>query len=120
MAKSRQEMSMFQIIEKQKTEWGSVEWLHLQKKNESNMSVGFVNMDPNTHAKRHIHYGQEQMLFILEGEGYYVINGEKTDFEPGSVFVMPADCSHETFNTGQGTIRELLVSVCCPNGPGSR
>lgn len=97
--------------EREKTEWGSVEWIHLQKKNESNMSVGLVSMDPRTHAKRHIHYGQEQMLYVLEGEGYYIINDEKVEFGAGDCFVMPADCSHETFNTGDSTVTELLVSV---------
>ena len=44
------------------------------------MSVGLVTMFPHTRAKRHIHYGQEQMLYVLSGSGTYFINDEEIDF----------------------------------------
>lgn len=98
---------------KQKTEWGYIEWIHMadDSADKGVMSVGLVTMLPHTHAKRHIHYGQEQMLYVLEGNGTYLINDEEVRFSPGQFFVMETDVSHETINDSDGIIRELLVSV---------
>lgn len=102
---------MIKIEDRQQTEWGQVEWIKLPDESGSRMSVGLVTMLPHTRARRHIHYGQEQFLYVAEGEGTYYINDERHDFKPGSFFVMEADCSHETINDSDGVVQEILVSI---------
>ena len=97
----------------QKTEWGYVNWVHMADETDSRsaMSVGLITMYPHTRAKRHIHYGQEQMIYVLSGKGVYYINDVEYPFSAGDYFVMEADCSHETINDSDDNIAELLVSV---------
>lgn len=96
----------------QKTEWGQVAWLHTSDKNDlrQSMDVGITTISPGNRIRPHIHYGHEQMLYILSGEGYYYINGEKVDYKKGMHFYLPADAKHETIPTGEEDTRELMVS----------
>ena len=75
------------------------------------ITVGLITMFPHTCAKRHIHYGQEQVVYVISGSGRYVINDEERSFAPGDIVVMEADASHETINDSDEDIVELLVSV---------
>lgn len=106
----------------QKTEWGHISWLHAQKPNslEQSFSVGITYLLPGKRLERHIHYGIDQFLYILEGEGIYIINDEVKEFRKGMFFYLEADTSHETINTGTKPVREFMVShpVTYNNGIG--
>lgn len=96
----------------QEMEWGYIEWTHVKTENNprQNMNVGIVVILPGKHLAEHIHYGQEQMLYVLEGNGIYFINGERIDSVPGKMFYMEAGSSHEVYNPTNQPIKELLVS----------
>ena len=95
----------------QKTEWGYIEWLytHEESSSKQSMNVGIVVILPGKHQYRHIH-SDEQLLYILEGEGTYIINDEVTPLAKGRYVYMEAGTAHETVNTGIVPIKELLVS----------
>lgn len=96
----------------QKTEWGQVAWLHTSDQNDvrQGIDVGITTVLPGKRIRHHIHYGHEQMLFILHGEGYYMINGKRMEYKKGMHFYLPADSSHETIPTGEEPTQELMVS----------
>ena len=100
------------ILRVQKTEWGEIDWLWTGNKGDikRSFSVGITSVEPGKRLLKHIHYGLEQYIHILEGEGIYIINGEKKEFKKGMGFYIEADSSHETINTGDIAIRELMVS----------
>lgn len=99
------------LVKIQETEWGYIEWLHHQEKNSQySMNIGRTVILPGKHQIPHIHYGQEQMLYVLSGEGTYIINGESKDCVPGAIFYIEAGSTHETINNGTTPICELLVS----------
>lgn len=93
-------------------EWGYIDWKHVKSENNprQNMNIGIVVIEPGRHLAEHVHYGQEQLLYVLQGEGIYYINGERIASEPGQIFYMEAGSSHEVYNPTGGQIRELLVS----------
>jgi hypothetical protein len=52
------------------------------------------------HSGTHRHQGG-LALFVLEGEGYTVVNGERIDWEAGDLILLPitaGGCEHQHFN----------------------
>ncbi|WP_434132245.1 histidine kinase [Sporomusa sphaeroides] len=95
----------------QKTEWGYIEWMYIHEESNAtqSMNVGITVILPGKHQYPHIHT-DEQMLYILDGEGIYTINGNTMTLRKGMYIYMEAGTSHETVNTGTVPLRELLVS----------
>jgi quercetin dioxygenase-like cupin family protein/ligand-binding sensor protein len=92
-------------------DWGFIEFLSPPSNfDKSSLNVGITTLFAGKHFPHHIHYGHEQVIYIIEGEGVYIINGEVKRFSEGMLFHLPAEASHETFNTGDKAIRELFIS----------
>lgn len=95
----------------QKTEWGQINWLHTNNEDaQQSFNVGITSLLPGKRMLKHVHYGIEQFLYILEGEGIYYINGEKKNVKRDMYFYLKPDIVHETVNTGSGPLIELLIS----------
>ncbi|MGI6204388.1 MAG: histidine kinase [Anaerovoracaceae bacterium] len=103
---------MFETISRQETKWGRIDWIYLSEGQDArrNFNVGIVTINAGAHEERHVHYGHEQMLYTLAGNGIHYINGERKDFGPGDLFVMESETIHEEVNTGDVPVKELLVS----------
>jgi len=95
----------------QKTEWGHIEWLHKFKEDTaSSFSVGITSLLQGKRMLKHVHYGIEQFIYILEGEGIYYIDEEKKYICKDMCFYMKPDIVHETINTGSVPLKELVIS----------
>ncbi len=96
----------------QKKEWGQIRWLHIPDKSAVNqtINVGFTEIAPGKRQPHHVHYGQEQFIYIIEGEGLYIVNGKEQVYKAGMYLYMEPDCTHETVNQGEGVLKELLIS----------
>ncbi|WP_353095765.1 histidine kinase [Tissierella praeacuta] len=94
-------------------DWGSIEWIYEPDiKNSTNiMHIGISTILPGKRQKEHIHYGDEQLLYVLSGLGEQVIGKELSIKEPGSLYHIDAGSVHEAINTGEIPIKELLISV---------
>ena len=60
--------------------------------------------DIKVHSGRHRHQGGIQ-LFVLDGEGYTVVNGEKVDWEKWDLIILPVQpngCEHQHYNKHPG------------------
>jgi hypothetical protein len=52
------------------------------------------------HSGKH-HYQGGLAIFVVEGEGYPIVNGERTDWEAGDLIllpIIPEGCEHQHFN----------------------
>lgn len=101
----------------QNTEWGYIEWKHTYDENNPKQAMNIyiaVTMPGKKHFN-HVHYGQEQMIYILEGEGLYIINGVWKPFSQGMIFYIESGSTHESINTGDRPIKELVVSNIVSN-----
>ncbi|MCI2062466.1 MAG: histidine kinase [Eubacteriaceae bacterium] len=100
----------------EKTAWGCIDWRQISKvgDRDSSMNIGITTINAGSSQPTHVHYGHEQLLFVLEGEGINIINGESHPFHKGMSFYMKADTVHEEYNTGDTEIHELLVSNPIP------
>ena len=89
------------------------DWFDLFKKNGSKsiMSYAIATIDPHGEFPRHMHYGTEQLIYILEGEGYVYVNDEPHPAYPGASFFCESGDSHQTVNTGDKPLKELNISI---------
>jgi len=65
--------------------------------------VCFIH-DIKVHSGKHRHQGGIQ-LFVLEGEGYTVVDGERVDWEKWDLIILPVKpngCEHQHFNKVPG------------------
>ncbi len=56
----------------QNTEWGYIEWKHTYDENNPKQAMNIyiaVTMPGKKHFN-HVHYGQEQMIYIFRGRGF--------------------------------------------------
>ena len=62
-----------------------------------------------THSGKHAH--MEAVLYTMEGEGYSVVEGERTDWKKGTLLHVPGPQTiHQHFNTGKVDARHIRVN----------
>ncbi len=60
---------------------------------------GILSDNPHAHGGKHAH--MEAILYILQGEGYSVVDGEKVPWKTGTCFhIQGPQTVHQHFNTG--------------------
>ncbi len=69
-----------------------------------------------TQCPLHSHHGEEEMFFILEGEGELRFGDQRHAIRAHDVIACPTggpDVAHQIINTGTKTMRYLAVSTRC-------
>lgn len=95
----------------QKYEWGTIEWLTDQSRITGEMlDIGITSIYPGRSQEKHIHYGDEQWLYVLSGEGISSIDDDTSTIGPGDFLHIPAGAAHETMNSGAVPLVEILIS----------
>lgn len=94
-------------------DWGHIEWIYEPESGNSlsSMNIALTTILPHKRQERHIHYGNEQVIYVLSGKGIQHIGEGLSDIEPGSVYHIDAGSAHETINEGDESIRELIISM---------
>ncbi len=98
----------------QKTYWGYIDWLYTHNERQpgqSMNSIGLCAIMPGQVQHKHVHYGEEQFLYILEGESVQIVNGAEIELNRGMHIFMKAGVSHECINTGGIPLLQLLIST---------
>lgn len=97
----------------QETSWGQIEWLQTNNGSSTShsMSIGIATILPHASQKSHIHYENEQFIYIMQGEGVDIINEEVSKFEKGTFYHIPPNVTHQILNTGDLPIKHLVVTV---------
>ncbi len=97
-------------------EWGRIEWVMDSQKLKTPypMNIGLLTLDVSQQQRKHIHYGEEQILYIVQGEGLQIIEGEEILCKKGDLLYIEAGSAHETRNTSDEPLIELVISV--PSG----
>jgi len=72
--------------------------------------------DVKVHSGKHRHQGGIQ-LFVLDGEGYTVLDGRKVEWEKWDLIVLPVKpngCEHQHFNKVPGTPAKWMAFLYTP------
>lgn len=100
-------------MNRQQTGWGYIDWLKPEADcNKITLNVGIVSIAPHAHMSAHIHF-TEQVIYILQGDGYSLVDGKKIEMPKDAIFHWKAGVIHEMFNTGETLFKHLMVS--CPD-----
>ena len=59
----------------------------------------------------HLHGGDAELYYILEGKGLYDDNGEKVEVEAGTVTYTPNGCGHSLKNIGEGMLKFIALII---------
>lgn len=94
-------------------DWGHIEWKYEPEEGNSSsiMHIGIITIFPGKRQTKHVHYGDEQFIYVLSGKGEQLIDAASNSIEPGASFHIEAGAAHETINTGHEPIVELLISI---------
>ena len=94
-------------------DWGRLQWLSEPKVTGADKFVlGVVTVEPGKGHLRHNHPDMEEILYVIEGEGTQMVDigGEqRRRVVAGDLIHLPAGVFHETVNTGDKTLRFLVV-----------
>ncbi len=82
------------------------------------IGADITTISPNSNDRKHRHY-YETILFVLEGIGYSIVEGDKVEWEAGDALHIPPWAWHQHFNTDldkeakflSGTNAPLLQSI---------
>ena len=67
---------------------------------------------PMGYVAPHRHRIQEQIYYILDGEGMMEIDGKRSAVGPFTTIFIPPGVEHAIYNTGLGDLRFMVVT--CP------
>ena len=91
---------------------GALSKLIVTPKNASTKYFDFrlSTYQPKGYVEEHIHEVEEQIYYILEGEGIMELDGDKKIVRPGLTIFIPPKVRHALYNTGTKDLTFLVVS----------
>jgi len=73
------------------------------------MNMGIAEFPPGVLAPEHVHETQEEISYVIEGEGEFYIQGATERLAPGVCVYIPPRIPHQTRNTGCKVLKILYV-----------
>ncbi len=73
-----------------------------------NFAMRMFELQPGGHTPLHTHT-HEHEVFVLEGRGVFVCEGQENEFSAEYVIFVPADKEHQFRNTGDSVLRMLCL-----------
>ena len=74
------------------------------------MDFRISSYQPKAYVKPHTHKIQEQIYYILEGEGLMEIEGKRTVVRPNTVIYLPPGVEHAIYNSGMVDLKFFVVT----------
>lgn len=106
-------------VETQVFDWGRIQWMSEPRvTGTQRMAAGIVTLEVGKGHERHNHPNEEEILFVIEGEGTQMVDvgGEEgRQVSPGTMIHIPPGVYHSTVNTGNQPMKILVVYS--PTGP---
>lgn len=88
-----------QPIEIQRFNWGEIEWIHEPKMSPNyRLSLAKVTIYPQSNQKKHFHVGEEQLLYVIEGQGIFIENGKENYIQSPMFQYIAPYAEHEVIN----------------------
>ena len=85
-----------------------IRWLISKEDGAENFAMRMFEIKPGGHTPLHTH-PHEHEVFIVEGQGALVFEGEEHAFSPEHVIFVPGGKEHRFKNTGDSLLRLLCL-----------
>ncbi|RKZ09185.1 cupin [bacterium] len=90
------------------TEKTKIQWLITQDDGAKNFMMRLFEIEPGGHSPLHRH-DWEHEIYVLEGEGKLLFEGEKHQMKPGYFAFVPEGGEHSFINDGTEKLRFLCL-----------
>jgi quercetin dioxygenase-like cupin family protein len=97
------------------------DWFYLlgpQNSQSKNLAFGLAEFPAGTLAAAHTHQAEEEIIYILSGEGAIISGGKETRLEPGLAVFIPPGLSHQIRVDGEEPLN-LVTLFSPPVTPGA-
>jgi quercetin dioxygenase-like cupin family protein len=85
-----------------------IRWLISKDDGAENFAMRMFELAPGGHTPLHTH-PQEHEVFVLEGEGTFIFEGQEHQFGAEYVIFVPPNEKHQFKNTGNSLLRMLCI-----------
>lgn len=85
-----------------------IRWLISKEDGAENFAMRMFELEPDGHTPLHTH-SQEHEVFVLEGQGTFVFEGQNHPFAAEYVIFVPPNKEHQFLNTGNSLLRMLCI-----------
>ncbi|MHC4757917.1 MAG: cupin domain-containing protein [Planctomycetota bacterium] len=85
-----------------------VRWLISKEDGANNFAMRMFEVQPGGCTPLHSHPNEHE-VFVLEGNGVFVCEGNEYEFEPEHVIFAPPEKQHQFKNTGDSILRFLCL-----------
>jgi len=76
-----------------------------------NLKMGLISVRPHDALPVHMHADEDQLYYILEGEGTIRMNDQEFDLRPGSAVTIPPGVAHGVRNESDLPLRYLDIFI---------
>ncbi|HWR37881.1 MAG TPA: histidine kinase [Patescibacteria group bacterium] len=99
-----------QLEKTQFFEWGSILWfVEPGNLDMERLSVGLVTFYPNTTQTDHLHAGDEQVIYVVSGQGQQMIDGQTSVIKPGHIQHISPYTRHSMINNSDEELKLIIV-----------
>jgi quercetin dioxygenase-like cupin family protein len=77
-----------------------------------NLTFGLAEFPPDSNAQAHTHDAQEEIIFILSGQGEFITSESVHELKPGTAVYIPPELEHRITVLGDEPLR--LVTLFSP------
>ena len=85
-----------------------IRWLISEEDGAENFALRMFELQPGGHTPLHTH-PQEHEVFIVQGQGTFVYEGQEYEFDAEHVIFVPPNKEHRFMNTGDSLLRMLCI-----------
>jgi mannose-6-phosphate isomerase-like protein (cupin superfamily) len=78
--------------------------------------VVVMNVNPGEDIGKEIHTKEDQVLYLISGNGTVYLDGVETEFNPGDCVLVPAGTEHNFTTTGDEPMK-IITTYSAPHHP---
>lgn len=81
-----------------------------------NTQIVVMNISAGDEIGKETHTDNDQVLYMVDGEGKAILDGEEQIFEAGDIFLVNAGTEHNFINTGKSNLK-IITTYSPPHHP---
>ena len=81
----------------------------------SRLLVGLNAFEPGQQHALHAHAGQDKVYQVIEGEGFFLLDGQELAMRPGDLLIAPEGVAHGVRNPGPDRLLVLAILAPAPH-----
>ncbi len=80
------------------------------------VQVVIMSIDPGSEIGEEVHPDNDQVLYLVEGVGQVVLEGQPADFNTGDIVLVPAGTKHNFITKGDSAMK-IITTYSPPHHP---